>query len=428
MIQVIHRAKYVLAESDLLLHNAAVHISEPGRISRVEAWQNLTAGEDVEVLDWGSSVILPGLVNAHTHLELTGLYRGIAEFSCFTDWLAQLVQKRRLWTESDYRESVLEGAEQSLSAGTTLVGDISASGVSAAALQATGLRKVVFHEVLGLLPEKIAEGVAGLKARFETLQADSLLRCGISPHAPYSTAADLYRAAAGVALDRQVPIATHISETMAEGEFLESGSGEFKEFLFQIGALPTDWKPPALQPVLYLDSLGVLQPSALLVHCNYLDRDSMAAILRSRSSVAYCPRSHAFFGHKDHPVRQLLDMGVNVAIGTDSLASNSSLSILDEMRFLFRTRKDLKSQEIIRMATLNGAAALDFGGALGRLRRGYWADMTILQLPEDTCAKNLVSQVLEGAGDCIGTVVQGKVVWRKKGIEVSSNRAMVGAP
>jgi cytosine/adenosine deaminase-related metal-dependent hydrolase len=177
--------------------------------------------------------------------------------------------------------------------------------------------------------------------------------------------------------------------------------------------LPAGWRPPGLSPVPYLDSLGALQPSALLIHCNYLDQESMISILRSRSSVAYCPRSHAYFGHERHPVRELLDMGVNVALGTDSLASNSSLSILDEMRFLHRTRKDLKCEEILRMATLNGAAALHFGGVLGRLRRGYWADMTILRLPESACAKNLASQILEGAGECIGTIVEGRVVWRR---------------
>ena len=413
MIRTIHRAKYVLAESDLLLQNAAVHVSNPGRISRVEPWHSPPASDNVEVVDWGSAVILPGLVNAHTHLELTRLHQQLTEFSSFTDWLSQLVQKRRLWTTEDYLESVRQGVEQSLAAGTTLVGDISASGASAQALKNSGLRKIVFQEVLGLLPEKVAEGAAGLDARLESVSPDSLLTYGISPHAPYSVAPELYRVSAQAAYQRGIPLATHLAETREEKEFLACGSGVFKDFLSRLGALPPDWKPPGLSPVPYLDSLGALQPSALLIHCNYLDRESMATILHSRSSVAFCPRSHAFFGHEEHPVRELLDIGVNVALGTDSLASNSSLSILDEMRFLFRTRKDLRCQEIIRMATLNGASALHFGGVLGRLRRGYWADMTILQLPESAGVKYLTSRILEGVGECIGTIVQGEVAWRK---------------
>ncbi len=414
MIQAIHRAKYVLAESDLLLEGASVHISDPGRITRVEPWRHNSAADDgVEVVDWGSAVILPGLVNAHTHLELTWLHRKLTEFSTFGEWLEKLVRARRLWAAEDYCASVREGAEQSLSAGTTLVGDISASGASGPASNTGRLRRVVFHEILGLAPEKALEAKAALDARLETSATDPLLTLGISPHAPYSTSAELYRAVASAAAPREIPVATHLAETRAEHEFLTSGTGELREFLDRLGALPPDWNPPGLPPVSYLDSIGALQSSMLLIHCNYLDRESMAAILRTRSSVAYCPRSHAFFGHATHPVRELLDMGINVALGTDSLASNDSLSILDEMRFLFRTRKDLKCQEILRMATLNGASALHFGGVLGRLRCGYWADMTILQLPENTSGKNLASQILEGAGECIGTVVQGEILWRR---------------
>ena len=147
-------------------------------------------------------------------------------------------------------------------------------------------------------------------------------------------------------------------------------------------SLPENWTPPGLDPVSYLEQSGVLESPVLLIHCNYLDGDSMRKILSSRSSVVYCPRSHNFFGHTNHPVRELLDLGVNVALGTDSLASNDSLSVLDEMRFLFQSRKDLKAEEIFRMATLNGAAALGFGSTLGRLRRGHWADLTVLRLAE----------------------------------------------
>jgi cytosine/adenosine deaminase-related metal-dependent hydrolase len=163
----------------------------------------------------------------------------------------------------------------------------------------------------------------------------------------------------------------------------------------------------------YLEVLGVLERSPLLVHCNYVDANSVAAIQKSRCSVVYCPRSHAYFGHEAHPVRQLLDAGVNVALGTDSLASSDSLSLLDEMRFLFRTRKDLRCGEVFQMATLNGAASLHFGGVLGRLRRGYWADMAVLELPSGMGERNLLAQILEGAGECMATIVGGEVVWAR---------------
>src|SRR5207247_10756679 len=147
-------------------------------------------------------------------------------------------------------------------------------------------------------------------------------------------------------------------ETQEELEFLDAGSEEFREFLTTLGVLPDAYQPPRMKPIPYLENLGILESPVLLIHCNYLDPESMAIILRSRSSVVYCPRSHAFFGHAEHPVRKLLDLGINVALATDSLASYDSLSLLDQMRILDRVRKDLKRCEIVLMGSLTGYGAL----------------------------------------------------------------------
>ncbi len=414
MIRTVHRAKYVLAEADLLLQNAAVHVAEPGRISRVEPWHSASSSPGVEVVDWGSAVILPGLVNAHTHLELTCFHEQLQNSCSFTDWALELIRRRREWTREDFLRSSRRGAESALAEGTTLVGDISASGASWEALKQTMLRKVVFEEVISFDPEKAPETLQAFEKRLASIVIDPLLSIGVSPHAPYSVSADLYRGVSGLAHGKRLPLATHTAETREELEFLRSGTGAFRSFLTRLDIFRGGWIPPGLDPVSYLESVGVLEQPAILVHCNYLDQNSMTKVLRSRSSVIYCPRSHAFFGHAEHPVRHLLDLGVNVALGTDSLASNATLSVLDEMRFLHRNRKDLKIDEIVRMATLNGAAALGFGGVLGRLRRGYWADMTVLKLPDDPGPKHLTAQILEGAGECAGTIVQGEVVWKRR--------------
>jgi aminodeoxyfutalosine deaminase len=413
MIRTIHRAKYVLAEPDLLLQNAAVSVSDPGRISRIEPWLGATADGSGEVIDWGSAVIIPGLVNAHTHLELSRLPRGPEPAHSFTDWLAHLIETRRRWTEQDFLESAREGVRQCIRSGTTLVGDISSSGLSWRALQPERLRKVVFEEVLGLSPDAAPEISARLEVRLDQVVPDPLLTSGISPHSPYSVSPQLYKAVAELARTRDLPLATHVAESRSELLFLESGEGEFLHFLSTLGALPPDWPPPRLSPIALLESVGALNTDVLLIHCNYLDAAGLAAIRNSGGNVVYCPRSAAFFGHEGHPVRSLLDMGVNVALGTDSLASNRSLSMLDEMRFLAGTRKDLKAGEIFRMATLNGAAALRQGGQLGRLRPGYWADLAVLELDESTPARHLMSQILEGAGECVATIVEGNMAWAR---------------
>jgi cytosine/adenosine deaminase-related metal-dependent hydrolase len=367
-----------------------------------------------KVIDWGSSLIIPGLVNAHVHLELTALHNKLTGFRSFTDWISRLIRYRQSWTKEDFLSSAAEGSRLSLASGTTLAGDITSSGIDWSSAGGGNFRRVAFEEVLALSPDRVDFILSQLKPLLQRGPSNPFLVHGVSPHAPYSVSPDLYRRSSELARRRRMLLATHVAETQAELQFLRTGTGEFRSFLDGIGALPNHWAPPGVSPISYLDNLGVLGPSCLLVHCNYLDKHSIARILKTHSSVVYCPRSHDFFGHENHPIRQLLDSGINVALGTDSLASNFSLSMIDEMRFLFGKRKDIKPEEIFRAATINGAAALHYGGVLGRLRRSYWADMTVLEIPENLGSRHWASQILEGAGKCIATIVQGKIVFKEE--------------
>jgi len=407
MPNTIHRARFALTHPDRILEDAAIHVSENGRIIQSDAWHGLRTDAGTEIIDWGDAVILPGLVNAHTHLELTTLHGQLTEFISFTDWALRLIRMRRTWTEEDYRTSARQGAQQALDSGTTLVGDISSSGFGWNLLQGEPLRRVVFEETLGLAPELAESSIARLRDLFdhaETIDRRARVH-GVSPHAPYSTSGELYRQSVKFARSCRAPWTTHAAETLEELRFLETGTGEFREFLTCLGALPEGWKPPSASPVAWLDSLGILGTDCLLAHCNYLDDDSIGRIARSRCRVVYCPRSHAFFGHENHPIRRLLDAGIPVALGTDSLASNDSLSILDEMRELYVRRKDVAPEEILRAATVSGADALGFGGALGCLAPGYLADMAILELPGNIKSSRLIEQILEGAGTWRATIV-----------------------
>jgi aminodeoxyfutalosine deaminase len=416
---IVHRSKYVLAEPGLRLQNAAVHVSGDGRILSVGPWghPDTSPGLDVEVIDWGSALIMPGLINAHTHLDLTHSQGRLTQFVNFTDWIMQLVNMRRSWSPEAFIDSAREGIHQSLASGTTMVGDITSNGLTCSAARGAMLRRVIFEEAIGLSPGQADASLSSLKDRLSVTNPEALFVHGISPHAPYSVSPELYRRMAALARQEGKLLETHVAETMAELQFLQTGTGDFRDFLNSRGILPPDWKAPGLDPISYLSSLGVLGPWCLLVHCNYLDRESIAMIRDSGSNVVYCPRSHHFFGHREHPVRNLLDAGVNVALGTDSLASNTSLSMLDEMRFLRKSRGDIKTDEIFRAATLNGAKALHFGDRLGRLRKDYWADMTILELPPNTRAQDLEDQILAGAGECIATIVQGLTAWTRPGRE-----------
>jgi cytosine/adenosine deaminase-related metal-dependent hydrolase len=413
MSETIHRAQYIVADSCTLVPNGGIRILDDGRIAEVAPWNRAARGPSAEVVDWGAAVILPGFINAHAHLELTSLRNRLSRYASFTDWLSQLIALRRSWDTAAVRASIQEGIAQSLASGTTTVGDISSTGIVRSAARSSPIRKVVFEESISLSPGQAGEKIAEVKQALEFPAPGDLFRQGISPHAPYTVSGDLYRGLADLARSCNIPLATHIAETEAEIRFLQTGTGEFMDFLRSMNALPDDWNPPGSLPIPYLHALGVLGTHCLLIHGNYVDRESISRIADSGSSVVYCPRSHAFFGHREHPARKLLDAGVNVALGTDSLASNTSLSMLDEMRFLYRKRNDLKPEEILQAATVNGAKALNFGNDLGKLKPGCWADMTVLELPSNINETRIVEQILEGAGNCSGTVVGGKIIWRK---------------
>ena len=400
-----------------LRENAAVSVGVDGRILQVGAWNEArsNAGAEAEIVDWGDAILLPGLVNAHAHLELTALHGQLTHFDSFTDWALKLIRARREWPPQDYRTSLKKGMLLALSSGTTLMGDITSSGCGWNVnddSSSPSPRRVVFEEALGLMPELADSAMARIRALFDQSdQGESLplQTHAISPHAPYSTSGELYRKSAAFARNHNVPWTTHVAETPGELEFFETGGGEFREFLLRLGALPDDWIPPKIHPVVWLDEMNLLQSSSLLAHCNYLDDDAIACIARARANVVYCPRSHAFFGHEHHPLRKLLDAGVNVALGTDSLASNDSLNMLDEMRFLYSHRRDIAPQEIFAAATASGATALGFAEKLGCLDRGYCADMAVLELPPSVKSERLLDQILEGAGQCRATIINGVV-------------------
>ena len=411
MSRIAYRAKYVIAESDLILQNAVVYVSDSGRITHIGHWKDLSPDADTDVVDWGSAVIMPGLINAHAHLELTSFHNQLTEFGSFTDWLSQLINRRRTWTDEDFLSSAREGAKLSLASGTTLAGDITSCGLGWKATRGEVLRRVVFEEAIALSPDQADPVLERLNPLFNQTDPDFLLVHGISPHAPYSVSPRLYIRAAEKARKMGMILATHLAETQSEIQLLRDGTGEFRDFLSAMGVLPPEWTPPGLSPVAYLGNLGVLGPNCLLVHCNYLDPASIETICKTQSSVVYCPRSHEHFGHEKHPIRDLLDQGIKVALGTDSLASNSSLSIIDEMRFLFQKRKDLNPAEIFKAATANAADALNFRGVLGCLKPGYWADMTVVRFPQSPKPNQLLDQMLEGCGDCIASIVRGQIAW-----------------
>ncbi len=402
------RAKFLMPSADHVIENGAVAV-HGGVITAVGEYHAVSRTAAGPARDLGEAALIPGLINAHTHLELTGLRRAVPFQGSFVDWLMRVREVRNAHGFSDLRDGSRLGAAESARSGTTAVGDYTQTRASFEPLRLSRLRGVAFLETVGF-PPKVALA-RSLKVRWSLWRAavNDLLRMAVSPHAPYSVSADLYLRLSRIARSRGLIFSTHLNESPEEIEFFEKGTGPFRERLAQRGILWDGWRPPGTCPLRYLDSLGILDPGALLIHCNYLSDGDIEILAARRAAVVFCPRSHAFFQHKDHPFEKLIAKGVTVSLGTDSLASNDSLSILDEMRFVAANHPRTSPREILRMATANGAECLRLSDRVGRLREGLQADLTAVSLPPFT--KDPFEGMMSSSAKPIYTMVAGQALY-----------------
>jgi cytosine/adenosine deaminase-related metal-dependent hydrolase len=335
------------------------------------------------VRDLGDAIILPGLVNAHTHLEFSDLDRPLPADGGLPAWIERVVAMRRSRADSGTDEAtrltaaVASGLEQSAAAGVTAIGEI-ATAVHPIASQAGPLVRV-FRETLGLSSTAIAAARSSLRRDLDRMNAEGACT-GISPHAPYSVAESLGRQVVGEAVRRRLPVMMHVAESREEAELLATGGGAFRSLLEQLGAWRPD-SPPRLVPVADWITLLAKAPRGVVVHGTFLPEDQTAlsrlARHRDRLCVAVCPRTTLALSGRLPPVAAFRAAGIRVAIGTDSRASNPDLSVLAECRALVEGGA-VSPAESLTMATRQGAWALGFERRCGILSPGRSADLAIL--------------------------------------------------
>ena len=403
------RARYVFDGRGRVLEDGFVSV-EGALIAAVGTGDEVSPVADSDQIDLGDVAILPGLVNAHTHLEFSMLSGPLGQPGIrLVDWIPLVIAHRTERVPS-VDESVAVGLTESAASGTTLLGEIATEGWSGAPLNQAAIGGTVFFEVIGLLPEQCALRLEQARQRvgWHGLQG---WQTGLSPHAPYSVSQALVADLVELADRRRLPLAMHLAESPEEVELLRTGRGPFREWLESMGL----WSPDALAcGSRILDYLRMLAtaPRALVIHGNYLDEDEIAFLARHRRtmSVVYCPRTHAFFGHAPHPVERLLAAGARVALGTDSRASNPSLSMLDEMRFLARARPGIPREQIVQLATLFGAEALGVGDRTGSLEAGKQADMVLVSAAQGQ-RYDPYSAVLDSDEPVIATIQSGRLAF-----------------
>ena len=335
--------------------------------------------------DLGRVALLPALVNAHTHLELSYLRQQVPAGSSFVEWVRALLALR-MAGPGPLAESVVSAAAQALdeavASGTGVFGDVSNSLATAPLLERRADAAVVFHELLGFRSAEAESRVAaGRRQRVEA--ASSHVRISVAPHAPYSVSPALFQAI-GRELDADPGGITtlHLAESPEEVELLRSGTGPWRPLLDELGAWEPGWVPPAASPVQYAASLGYLSRPTLVVHgvqCTQPDIDALAA---SAATLVTCPRSNRFLGVGDPPLRAFYEAGARVAIGTDSLTSAPSLNMFDEMAAVRRVVPTVPARRILESATQVGAEALGCGDRHGRIAVGTSPGLIAVRVPE----------------------------------------------
>ncbi len=363
-------ARWVFPVSGPPLHRGHVVIADD-RIAAVEPDRGQRAD-----IDLGEAAILPALVNAHVHLDLSGFRTPILPGPDFPAWLRTVVGHRRTASREQTLTDVRAGLAETLRAGVGLVGDIASGGLSADVLRDASIRSTVFFELLGLSRERAGFLWDAALTWLREHPPTPTFRPGLTPHAPYSVRGGLYRAVGRLA-SSGLPVATHLAESADEMALLERRDGPFVPFLEALGV-----HDPAGLVASSAEVIAALSPAPrlLLVHANHLDPETP---LPQTASVVYCPRTHAAFGHPPHPYRRLLERGVRVVLGTDGRSSNPDLDILAEARWLHRREPTLSADVLLRMITLDAADALGWADECGSLEPGKSADLTVVPLPFD---------------------------------------------
>ena len=402
----IHSADWIVPVEGAAIEDGAIAIADDGTIAAVGPASDLGHGERHE-----GCVIVPGFVNAHSHIEYA-VYAGFGDGLSFAPWIGMHIQRKAALDLADMVAIATVGARDCLRSGVTTIGDCSFSGAAAFGASAAGLRAIVFLEVFGRDASAL-DRFHELRERVDDVLTDRI-HVGVSPHAPYTCTAEVYRACAELGL----PQATHLAESEAERDWLVDGTGDWSSLAELL--VP----PPGKTGIQLLADEGLLGPSLMAAHCVHVDATEIELLARHTVGVAHCPRSNGYLGCGVAPLDELLAAGVAVSIATDSPASTPSLDMFEELRTAIvaaRARAGrpdaLPSARALELATLGGARVLGLDHQLGSLVAGKQADLAIISLsdsPFDPVEDPATAVVLGGSPDRVtATLVAGEARYLK---------------
>jgi aminodeoxyfutalosine deaminase len=411
--KVILRARIVLPVSQPPIENGAVVVSE-NKIRVVGSWPDLESQlrADEIVFDLGEVILLPGLVNAHCHLDYTDMAGQWPPPKTFVDWIPLMLAAKAEWSYTDFAKSWINGAKMLLRTGTTTVADIEAvPDLLPEVWDATPLRVFSFLEMTGIRARRKPKEI--LREAVEKIDSLSHSRCraSLSPHAPYSTSPELLKLSAKIARKKNWRLTMHVSESGQEFEMFMEASGKMFDWLKRNERDNSDCGLGS--PVEHLARNEMRGENLLAVHVNLLAHGDASLLGKHRVHVVHCPRSHDYFQHPPFLRERLGNAGVNICLGTDSLSTTRKigkrkleLNMFDEMRALATNDRNLSPVEILRMATVNGARALGLTRQIGELSENSFADL--IAIPFDGKIADIYDAVLHHPSTVAASMIDGQ--------------------
>lgn len=388
----VYTAQHLLPIASPAVRDGAVAVDD-GRIVHAGPRDEVlkSVPEQTPVHELGPAVILPGLVNAHTHLELSWMGAESLPRGDYVEWLRAMLDLRERADPKKAREAAEEALKSIVERGTVAVGDVGNEGWAAPVVARSPLHGILFYELYGLRAGQAETMLKDAAERLQQISEDSdvsaaadRLCLALTPHAPHTTSVALLRALAGRAAASGEPLSIHVAESPAEIALLADGTGPLADLYRERGFTDEGWQPPGRTPIEHLKRLGVLSSHTLAVHCVHLDKPDHSSLQAARATVVACPRSNEFLGVGTAPVPALMREGIPVALGTDSLASSPDLDLFAEMASLRRDYPELSPAAVLRMATFNGARALGLGERLGSIKPGKLAELIVVPLPDES--------------------------------------------
>lgn len=402
------RARTIVTMDGPPIENGAVAI-EDNRIVAVGTVPDLQWLSDGPVIDLGDQVLLPGLINAHCHLDYTMMRLAISPPKSFTAWVQRINSLKRSLDSNDYQAAVQRGFKELRKWGTTSVCNIEAFPELMTRLGPSPLRTWWFYEMIDIRHRITTEDVVAGALAFFQHRAHSLDSFGLNPHAPYTASLNLFQLANACASSFSMPLTTHLAESAEEFEMFSGARGPLYEFMHSLQRPMNDCGKGS--PFEHLWKNGAVDARWLLAHMNTLTEEDFLILSElprgAGPHIVHCPGSHRYFSHPPFPAKRLHELGVNICLGTDSLASTDTLSLFAEMRLMRHTQPWLRPEQVLRMVTVNSARALRRKGQLGQIVPGALADL--IALPASGNLGAVHEEIVEHTAPITWTMIDGQI-------------------